>query len=180
MFHNLEQLKVCRSNEGLLFVDFYTPDPHLYTATLSDLRAIWDKMYSSQSKLLKLTLYFGLWKPWDRDVHFFMTGQPYAAQAAQAGTASRSYVTEVALPARMIADKPLVRTKCLEIEEANRAIRHRWQWLDGFSRVSGSWEEHLNRFEEIAVHSVYLVRRQTPNAQGEFVSCFPFYAFTQL
>ncbi|KAF2162101.1 hypothetical protein M409DRAFT_27481 [Zasmidium cellare ATCC 36951] len=165
LFPRLERLTVCRGSEGHLIVDFFTPDPHRCSATLADLRATWDEMAAGESNLVELTLHFGFRKAWDRDITFFTTGRPYAAQAE---IGSRSHTAQADLPARLVGDKQQVETRCVEIDEARKAIAHRWQWLDGFFVRQNSWEERLNHLDEVAVRGLYLVRRRTPNAQGEF------------
>ncbi|KAK4505850.1 hypothetical protein PRZ48_003815 [Zasmidium cellare] len=164
-FPVLSELSIRRGHDGYLTVDFYTPDPHRYTSTLSDLHTAWTELAAEDSSLVNLTLHYDSWKPWDRDVDFFHTGRPYDVQAQ---IPRRTFVVQANVPKRMAQHKQDVKTKCLEVEEARRALKHRWQWLDGYFRGQTSWQDRLHQTEKTATEGHNLVLRRTPNALGEF------------
>lgn len=162
-FPSLTKLTLRRAEEFLTWIDHFTPDPHLFSTTLSDMATIWNDIVTEKSSITKLVLQFQMLNPWDRDVHFNLHGQPnwYAGNKMR-----RTYIAQAGFPV-----KQNIETVCLDLEEARRAVEHQWQWVKfGSYPRHRNWADRVEEMHRLVSEARNLVIRRTPNADGQFVS----------
>lgn len=127
---------------------------------------IWKQIAAGRSNLVQIVVQYIPFKPWDKDKRFFFTGRPYAMLDRDA---RRTFVCRRTRP-KTDALPELIEATCLDVEEAEIAVKHQWQWLERGDYDQRSWKDRLEKIRKMAYEGRNLVVRGIPDANGDFVS----------